>query len=372
MNQDTASCVPTAKGSGGNPHAGGQAWLAVVAAMLVAAIFAADMWLSPSISGSTAYVAPVLIGHRSTIRRFAILCGALATLLSIAAFMLSPPASTTGAALINGGLALFAIWVTVILLVKTRQTSDRLEHRVKARTAELRETRAALARAARLAEMGQLTGTVAHELRNPLAVIATSITVIETRSRDVNLDLDAALARANRGIRRCENIITEHLDVARAKGHKPVSLILDYWLSGILDEISMPEELILDRDLRIGGAVVRFDSEALHRAIINLIDNACQAMTGEPRTSVTGRISVASRIDRDEAEITVTDNGPGIPADILARITEPLFSTKACGTGFGLPTVQRIMDMHGGSLRIDSPSSRGTRVTLRLPHAGKG
>lgn len=372
MNQNTASCVPTAKGSGGKQHAGGQGWLAVAATTLATAIFAADLWLPPGINGGTAYVAPILLGHWSTIRRFAILCGALATLLTIAALVLSPSAATTGAALVNSGLALFAIWVTVIMLVKTRQTRDRLEHRVTARTAELRETRAALARAARLAEMGQLTGTVAHELRNPLGVIATSITVIETRSREANLDLDAALARANRGIRRCENIITEHLDFARAKGHKPLSLILDYWLSGILDEMTIPGSFILDSDLQTRGAVIPFDPETLRRAVINLVDNACQAMIGEPENKKTSRLSVATRMDCGEAEIIVADNGPGIPANVLARVTEPLFSTKIFGTGFGLPTVQRIMDVHGGSLQIDSPSGQGTRITLRLPLTGQG
>ncbi|MCK5623853.1 MAG: ATP-binding protein, partial [Alphaproteobacteria bacterium] len=65
----------------------------------------------------------------------------------------------------------------------------------------------------------------------------------------------------------------------------------------------------------------------------------------------------------------VSDNGPGIPAEILARLPEPLFSTRDSGTGLGLPVVQRIMDDHGGSLQIDSRPGQGTQVILRLPHA---
>ena len=110
--------------------------------------------------------------------------------------------------------------------------------------------------------MGRLTGTVAHELRNPLGVIATSIGLIETRSRQAGTEVRKALDRARRSIKRCETIITEHLDFARAKGHQPVSLILDYWLSGVLDEIIMTGDI--DRmAMRAASIAVSKQSEGL-------------------------------------------------------------------------------------------------------------
>ena len=80
---------------------------------------------------------------------------------------------------------------------------------------------------------------------------------------------------------------------------------------------------------------------------------------------------MASLPNGDGVEISFADNGPGIPANILPHVTEPLFSTKTFGTGLGLPTVQHIVEEHGGSLRIDSTPGQGTQVILRLPHAGE-
>jgi two-component system sensor kinase FixL len=361
--------MPSAEESGGEEEAGGQAWAAASFAVLAAAIFATDLWLPSDIAGSVAYAAPLLLGWRFAGRRFIILYGGVATLLTVAGVLLPPAAGVAWVALGNRGLALFAIWLTVFML--TRVKGD-LENRVASHTAELRDARAALARAERLAEMGQLTGTVAHELRNPLAVITTSIAVIESKSRKANLDLEAALARAHRSIKRCESIITEHLDFARAKGHRPQPVILDDWLSGVLHETRLPEKVVLNRDLGTGGAIIHIDPESLRRALINLIDNACQAMTarmGDADAATEHRLAVTSRIEDSSLVITVSDNGPGIPAEFLARLPEPLFSTRVSGTGLGLPVVQRIMDDHGGSLRIDSRPGQGTQVILRLPHA---
>jgi signal transduction histidine kinase len=363
--------VPSAEEGGGKQDAGGQAWAATSFALLAAAVFAADLWLPPDIAGSVAYVAPLLLGWRFAGRRFIVLYGGVATLLTVAGFLLSPAAGMAWVALTNRGFALFAIWITVIMLIRAKGA---LELRVASHTAELREIRATLARAERLGEMGRLSGTVAHELRNPLGVIATSIAVIEARSRDARLDLEAALSRAHRSIKRCESIITEHLDFARAKGHRPEPAILDDWLSGVLHEMPLSEKVTLDRDLGAGGATVHIDPESLRRALINLIDNACQAMTarrGGADTAAVHRLAVTSRIEGGCLEITVSDNGPGISPDILARITEPLFSTRVSGTGLGLPVVRRIMDDHGGSLRIDSTPGQGTQVILGLPHGGR-
>ena len=128
--------------------------------------------------------------------------------------------------------------------------------------------------------------------------------------------------------------------------------------------------MTLRRDLEAGGPPIRFDPEALRRAVINVIDNACQAMThghDDTGTEGNGRLLVTTRVADGRIEIEIADTGPGIPEDALAKVLEPLYSTKPFGTGLGLPTVQRIMEDHGGGLEVDSEEGRGTRVTLWLP-----
>lgn len=277
----------------------------------------------------------------------------------------------------NRALALFAVWITVVLLGMAKAADERvkaanevLESRVEARTAELRDNQAALVRSERLAALGQLTGTVAHELRNPLGAVSTSIAVIAQKSRDADLDVESALARVDRGIKRCDTIITELLDFARARGHQPQPIVLDNWLANVLSKTTIPENIVLGRDLETGGEIIDIDPESLRRAVINLVDNACQAMTNngnEQNATAEHRVTVASQPNSEGVEVSFTDNGPGIPADILPHIMEPLFSTRTFGTGLGLPTVQRIVEEHGGRLKIDSEPGQGTRVILHLP-----
>ncbi|MBE9556302.1 MAG: hypothetical protein IMF08_05545 [Proteobacteria bacterium] len=359
----------------------GQFGLGATAAVLAVGIFAIDLLLPLGAAGGVPYVALVLLGWWFESPRYIILLGAISTVLTILGFFYSPPGGIEWMIVTNRALALFAIWITVILLGRAKAADDRvkaanevLEHRVEARTAELRDNQAALVRAERLAAMGQLTGTVAHELRNPLGAVATSIAVIASKSKDAELDIERALGRADRGVKRCETIITELLDFARARGHQPQPIVLDSWLDSVLDEITIPGNILLRRDLKTGETVIDIDPESLRRAIINLTDNACQAMTIEgdvQGATADCRLTVACQPNGDVVEVSFADNGPGIPADALPLVLEPLFSTKAFGTGLGLPTVQRIVEEHGGSLRVDSTPGQGTQVTLRLPTRAK-
>ena len=258
--------------------------------------------------------------------------------------------------------------MTVALRAKDTQIkgyAEDLEKRVEARTAELRAAQDALLRKERLAALGQLTGTVAHELRNPLGAIAASVSVIQHKCAGTALGLERALERIGRNIRRCDTIITELLDFARAKGLRTEAVVLDTWLSGVLDEQHIPEGITVNCELQMGGAAVCFDPDELRRAVINVIDNARQAMTDGG-----GDLTVATHMNGERVEIEITDTGPGIPEDVLPRVLEPLFSTKPFGTGLGLPTVQRIMAEHGGGLEIGSEPGRGTRVVLWLPPGG--
>jgi signal transduction histidine kinase len=110
--------------------------------------------------------------------------------------------------------------------------------------------------------------------------------------------------------------------------------------------------------------MIAIDPERVRRVLINLIDNAAQAMPEDARER---KIMVTTAlVDDGFIEIAVADTGAGIPPDVLPKVFEPLFSTKSFGTGLGLPMVKQIVEQHGGTITITSEAGKGTRVTVRL------
>jgi signal transduction histidine kinase len=112
---------------------------------------------------------------------------------------------------------------------------------------------------------------------------------------------------------------------------------------------------------------IDIDGERVRRVVINLIENAAQALGEMPADGAERRITVQTSADQGGVEIRVADTGPGIPPENLARIFEPLFSTKSFGTGLGLATVKQIVGQHGGTIDVDSTIGQGTCFTIRLP-----
>jgi PAS domain S-box-containing protein len=241
-----------------------------------------------------------------------------------------------------------------------------LERRVEERTAELRRAQMTLVTQERLSALGQLTATVAHEMRNPLSAIRNTIFVIEEMGRANGLPFERPLARMARSIARCEDIISDLLDFTRAREPKLVPVCLDDWLAELLDELAVPPGIALERELGADGVVVSLDADRFRRVLINLVDNASQAIEGAETAE--RRITVTTTA-APMPEIRVADTGPGIAPDVLPKIFEPLFSTKSFGTGLGLPTVRQIVEQHGGTIAVES-EGRGATVRIALPLTG--
>ncbi len=245
---------------------------------------------------------------------------------------------------------------------------EHLEELIAERTRKLQEAQGELIRKERLATLGQLTATVSHELRNPLGAIKPSLYVIKKKIPLEDERLQEAIARVERSVDRCDHIIDELLDFTRIRdlGLEPTSL--DEWLGDVLDEQPMPDGLTLVRELSLSGMAVPIDPERMRRAVVNVYDNACQAMLGE-RLDGEGKLTVRTRAVNGRVEIEIADTGPGILPEDQAKIFEPLFSTKGFGVGLGLPTVKQIMEQHGGGIEVDSEPGKGARTVLWLPFA---
>jgi signal transduction histidine kinase len=238
----------------------------------------------------------------------------------------------------------------------------------------LKDAQDELVNKGRMEQMGQLTATIAHELRNPLGAVRTSTFMLARRIKDKGLGVEAQLQRINTSITRCDDIITQLLDFSRSSKISARKDDLDKWLEKVLAEEApkLPSAVSIQCRLGTGGVAIPFDPSRLHRALSNLLDNASEALVGkgdDPSrfTNANPEIAIETWCEGGFALLRVSDNGQGISPDNLRRVTEPLFTTKSFGTGLGLPAVEQIVKQHGGGLDVFSELGKGASFTIRLP-----
>jgi len=240
-----------------------------------------------------------------------------------------------------------------------------LQRRVEERTAALKAAQGDLVRKERLSALGQLTATMAHELRNPLSAIRNTLFAVKETAVAEGISLDRPLGRIERSIERCDRIINDLLDYTRIKELRRAVLMSDAWLADVLADQRLPAGISLERHFG-ADCEIAIDPDQMRRVVINLVENAAQAI-GD--SAVERRVTVGTSRNGDFFEMTIEDTGSGIPGDVLPKVFEPLFSTKSFGTGLGLPVVKQIVEQHGGSIAIASEPGKGTRVTVRLQTA---
>jgi len=241
-----------------------------------------------------------------------------------------------------------------------------------------------LRRSERLAAVGELSAGIAHEIRNPLAAISGCIQIL----RRPGLEKPAAAESQRlmdivlRETDRLNRLITEFLHYARPRPPELDSVPVRHCVDEVIEmlEASLPPgvELEVDVPAELG---VRADPSQLRQVLWNLALNGCQAMPDGGRLRVEaepargGSSQEPSAADRNEqeeqkdawVEITVRDQGGGIPREAMEQLFEPFFTTKAEGTGLGLATVHRIVQEHGGDVRVESAAGQGTSFRVRLP-----
>ncbi|MBN8227065.1 two-component sensor histidine kinase [Corallococcus macrosporus] len=223
----------------------------------------------------------------------------------------------------------------------------------------------------RLASLGQLTATVSHELRNPLAAARTAHAFVLRRlSKAEAWPCDPRIPRfldiIDRELQACSVIISDLLDYAKGRPPRRTPCPLKPLVEEAISVVPRREGVRVNNQVPDGLPVPHLDREQFRQVLINLIQNAVEAIPPER----TGTVCVhADARGEGGWSLRVTDDGPGIPAPLLERIFEPMFTTKLRGTGLGLAIVKRLVQDHGARIQAESDFGHGSRFTVLFPDA---
>ncbi len=253
------------------------------------------------------------------------------------------------------------------------QTAIAIEHAVNAEYQEGRLKR--VLQADKLATVGELAAGAAHEIRNPLTSIRSTIQWLK---RDLPAEKHPMADGIIEEVDRIDGIIKGLLSLSRTSDLRlsPLDLqsILGETLT-LLDPECRSHDVAIERDFASSPCTMLGDSSQLKQLFLNILLNAIQANSpgGTVHVAVLDRGSNASAA-QPSLEVAITDTGPGIPEDILPKVFDPFFTTKDNGTGLGLSISYGIASKHGGEIEIVSRNSgvkHGTTVKVRLPKAGR-
>jgi signal transduction histidine kinase len=227
------------------------------------------------------------------------------------------------------------------------------------------EYAARLQRSERLAAIGQVAGGVAHELRNPLNVVKTSVYYLLNAKNPTPEKKAEHLRRIEKHIVLADGVITALSNFAKLPVPNRTPFAVEQCVREALDTNPLTDNIQLTIDCLPSLPPALADSDQVRIVFANLIRNAREAM---PQG---GGLTVTARVVDGGIETTVADSGVGIPVEQLSRVMEPLYSTKARGLGLGLAIARAILEKNGGSLRVASEPGRGTTFTVFLQADGK-
>ncbi|MBE0569528.1 MAG: HAMP domain-containing protein [Deltaproteobacteria bacterium] len=246
-----------------------------------------------------------------------------------------------------------------------------LEHKVEERTAELKATQSQLLHSEKLAAVGALAATVAHEINNPLTGVYTYIRLMERKIDQGQYGAEEIakykgyLDTMRREVERTTAIVQNLLDFTRPKEpvRKPMSLVkvMEESLALVSNKLSLSNIEVVKRLDPLPE--IQADPAHMKQVFLNLLINACEAMEDG------GTLTIRSdhHPEANTVTMSVRDTGVGIEEKDLARIFDPFFSTKKKGTGLGLSVVNGIVTRHNGKVEIDSTPGKGTLFRVSLP-----
>ena len=264
---------------------------------------------------------------------------------------------------------------------KLQESHEQLRTEVARLNNELSDARERLQRSRRLAELGEMAAGIAHELRNPLASIGLYARLLEEDLPDGEPTGQNATKIAS-AVRRMDAIVTDVLAFAREDRVHPEPVDLASILRAAAESGAeaagrcepMPGVRI-ETPARDVPARVACDPSLFHQALVNIVVNAVQAAAEagcDAENAVVCGARVARELNADGTRdemigVWVRDRGPGLPEGVRERMFNPFFTTRAAGTGLGLAIVHRIVDAHGGRVRVENnPAGAGGGATVEL------
>lgn len=261
---------------------------------------------------------------------------------------------------------------------KLQATHETLRAEVSRLQRELHDANEALRRSERLAALGEMAAGIAHEIRNPLAGIGLYARMLVTDLADRPQCRDVA-EKIARGVRGLDAIVGDVLTFARKIEPRAEPCDADDLLARAA-ELCAPQIAAAGAEVeRRDGGPLTFvaDGSLLQQALVNVVRNAAEALGEMPPERRPARPCIALDAQRVKVRerggaramvcLTVEDNGPGIPDDVRARMFNPFFTTRHTGTGLGLAIVHRIVDAHGGRVRVKDGQRRGATIEILLP-----
>ncbi|MEM9191261.1 MAG: ATP-binding protein [Myxococcota bacterium] len=262
--------------------------------------------------------------------------------------------------------ALACGYYTVARFHRTRDAHSRRTAELQDSYTELALAQEELVRAEQFAVIGELSAVIAHEVRNPLAVLRNAASQLR-RPGATEDDQATLLGILDEEVGRLNRLVQDLLTYTRPLQPQMTSVRVKSWIEVALDDLDdlgLPGEIEVEVRVR-SDLTVEGDPQLLRRALVQILKNAVDALPSG------GRIRIGAEERSDRLVLEIDDDGQGMTDAVLRQAPEPFFTTRPTGIGLGLPIATRVVESHGGQVRIHTKHGEGTTVHLEIPYRGR-
>lgn len=245
-----------------------------------------------------------------------------------------------------------------------KEYSERLEEMVEQRTAALTEAQEQLVRREKLAILGQLAGSMGHELRNPLGVMSNAVYYLKTILSDTDETTEEYLDIISSEVSNADKIVSDLLDFSRTRPAEWEETAVSKLVAQVLEKHPPPENVGVKTEIPLYLPSLFVDPRQIHQVLVNLVTNAYDAMPEG------GKLVISAKMKEGCLDLSITDTGCGMSEEDMEKSFEPLFTTKARGIGLGLAVSRNLVEANKGSIEVESKEGEGSAFTVTLPIKG--